>query len=264
MGFWSTLGTIGGLVAAPFTGGASAIPLAMGVGGALGGVADSLTGKGSSGPSPASAVGQTAGSIEQQRMNGLIQQAKLQQEQDQLGLNRTNAGVNVGNLNLAQQKQALSAPGTLANQSVRGDILANSQDASFSGLNPKIHMPTMTGGLRPSMMSDSTRALGAQMSRNALADSTSGKYTTMAPLPTIPGATPLPEANAYDKILQGTATGAGFLDALKGVQMPGGVDAGSPQHAEEDTRPPTDQNMGDPGMDPELEAWLKSQQEGVG
>ncbi len=234
----------------------------------VGPVIDAMDGYGksssSSDPSTASAVGQTAGSIEQQRMNALINQAKLQQEQDALALQRTNAGVNVGNLNLNQQKEALAAPGQLAGQSVRGDILANSQDASFSGLNPKIHVPTMSGGLRPSMLSASTRALGGQMSRNALADSTSGKYTTQAPLPTVPGATPLPEANAYDKILQGTATGAGFLDALKGIgngasnpnsgQIPGDV-----TDAESQLPAPAD-----PGMDPDLAEWFQSMQDGVG
>lgn len=256
MGFWSGLAKVGGVALAPFTGGAS-IPIGMGVGNMI----DAADG----GPSTASSVGQTAASIEQQRMKGLIDQAKLQQEQDQLGLNRTNAGVNVGNLDLAQKKSALAAPGSLANQSVRGDVLANSQDASVSGLPSYIHVPQMGGGLRPSMLSASSRALGGQMSRNALADSTSGKFTNMPALPTVPTATPLPSAGTFDKVLQGTAIGGSFLDALKGLKGHGASDPNSGQVPGDITDAQTQiPNSGDPGMDPELEAWLKSQQEGIG
>jgi hypothetical protein len=195
-------------------------------------------------------------------MNALIQEAKLQQEQDQLGLNRANTGVNVGNLNLAQQKQALAAPGQLAGQSVRGDVLANSQDASVSGLPSYIHVGQVSGGLRPSLLSDSSRALGGQMSRNALADSTSGKYTTQAPLPTIPGATPLPSASAFDKVLQGGAIGGSFLNALKGV--PKAPDPNSGQVAGTDFGaegmiPPVNPEDGTQGIDPAIMEWLKQQ-----
>lgn len=164
---------------------------------------------------------------------GLVDQTKLNQTKDQLGLNRANTGVNVGTLNLAQQKQALSAPGQLANQSVRGDILANSQDATVSNLPSYIHVPTQTGGLRPSMLSASSRALGGQMSRNALADSTSGKYTTQAPLPTVPGATAMPDPSVLQGLLAksgmaagAASTGGGILDALK--KLLGGGGSGKP------------------------------------
>jgi hypothetical protein len=43
MGFWSTLGTIGGIAAAPFTGGASMIPTLAAIGGTAGGLADKLS-----------------------------------------------------------------------------------------------------------------------------------------------------------------------------------------------------------------------------
>lgn len=160
---------------------------------------------------------------------GLVDQTKLNQTQDQLGLNRANTGVNVGNLGLAQNKFALSAPDALAKQSVKGDVLANGQDASVSGLPSYIHVGQVSGGLRPSMLSDSTRALGGQMSRNALADSTSGKYTTQAPLPSVPGATPMPDPSALQGLLSKTgiasglaSTGGGLLDALKKALSGGG------------------------------------------
>lgn len=178
--------------------------------------------------------GTTAGNM----AKGLIEQARLQQEQDRLGLQRTNAGVNVGHLGVAQRHQALDAPGQLAGQSVQGDVLANGQDASFSGLPSYVTKPTTTGGLRPSLLSDSSRALGSTMSRNALADATSGKYTDLPSLPSVPNATPLPEASRLQDLLAktGIAAGAGsaaggILDALKkllsgkggGVSAPGGA-----------------------------------------
>lgn len=200
---------------------------------------------------------------------GLVDQTKLNQTQDQLGLNRANTGVNVGTLNLAQQKQALSAPGQLANQSVRGDILANSQDATVSNLPSYIHVPTQTGGLRPSMLSASSRALGGQMSRNALADSTSGKYTTQAPLPTVPSATAMPDPSVLQGLLAksgmaagAASTGGGILDALKkllggGSGKPGASSttsgASSPHPTNGNTGMPTGDftdNLNDPGNPP--------------
>lgn len=179
------------------------------------------TGPGGS-PSAAQGVGQTAAQIEQGRLNALIAQAHLQQEQDQLALNRANSGVNVGNLDLAQKKQALTAPGMEAGNSARGDILANSQDAVMSNLPASLagHMPTISGGLRPSLLSPNSRALGAQMSRNALTNTMSGKDTNFAPLPTVPGATPLPSPTGLDTAMQGVAGAGGFLTALGALHTP--------------------------------------------
>lgn len=165
-----------------------------------------------------------SGSTAANMAKGLVDQTKLNQTQDQLGLNRANTGVNVGNLGIAQKNLALAAPGKLANQSVRGDVLANGQDAAVSGLPSYIHVPQMSGGLRPSMLSASSRALGGQMSRNALADSTSGKYTDLPALPSIPSATAMPDPSALQSLLSKTgiasgaaSAGGGLLNALKNL-----------------------------------------------
>lgn len=192
MGFWSTLAGIGGAIAAPFTGGLSLL---------AGPAVSALTGGGSSNPTnpnvgtTAGNIGQTAGSIEQQRLNALIQQTLAQQRQDQLNQSRALLG--------------LSAPASEAHNSVQGDILANAQDFSLSGLPKGVTVPTMSGGLRPSLLSPASRALGANMSRNALLNNLSGKD--------VPALTPLPAASAYDKILQGVAQGGGFLNAANGL-----------------------------------------------
>lgn len=192
-------------------------------------VYDSVTGGNKGGPSPGSSLTQTAGSIEQGRLNALIQKAKLQQEQDQLALSRTNAGVNVGNLDLSRRKFALTVPGQYANDSVRGDVLANSRDATISGLPSYIHVPNISGGMRPSMLSDNSRQLGAKMSRDALTSSMSGDATKFGALPTVPDATPLPESNGLDTALQGAAGVGSVLDTLGRFGSHGTSGASSPQ-----------------------------------
>lgn len=175
MGFLSSLGNFaGGLFGDP--------ALGTQIGGLFGG-------------DTAGAVGQTAGSIEAARAKGRVDQAKLQQEQDALQQSRA--------------KLALAAPGQEAGNAVRGDVLANSQDASVGGLPSYIHVGQVSGGLRPSMLSASSRALGANMSRNALANNMSGAD--------VPALTPLPASTGLDTALNATAGTAGFLNALKGT-----------------------------------------------
>lgn len=165
--------------------------------------------------------------------------------QNSFGLGRVGAGVDIGNLDLAQKKFALSAPGARAGNAVRGDILSNAKDVSFAGLPAGINVPTINGGLRPSMFSDSTRALGANMSQQALSEQQAGDH--FAPLPSLPDyvgpssglpnykappgyvappplpdLTPLPKANGFD-----TALGAGSLaGALAGAGKGGGSGSG--------------------------------------
>lgn len=196
--------------------------------------------------SPASRIGQVAGGIEGGRAQGLINESLLQQRQDQLAQTRAT--------------QALEAPHLEARNSVQGDILANSQDATISGLPDYIHMGQVSGGLRPSLLSDSSRALGANMSRTALANNLSGKD--------VPDLTPLPEANAFDKVLQGVAIGGGFLDALKGIGGRGGAPPtggyqgeGTPGYPGDQTSAPNNpmplitSTQGE-DVDPELLKWV--------
>lgn len=208
MGFWSSLGNIaGGFIGDPHLGDQ--------VGGLFGG--------GSSSPStPAGNVGLTAADIEKARLNGLVAQTTAQQRQDQLAQEKY--------LNeITGKKFELSAPGQEAANSARGDVLANAQDATISGLPSwvKSQMPTVTGGLRPGLLSDSSRQLGSQMSRNALLRTMNGSDAA----PTNPDLTALPSSTKYDAILQGLSTGGGFLNAISGLnpantrnpgQIPGG------------------------------------------
>lgn len=159
-------------------------------------------------PSPLSSVATVLGDLEKSRLLGLTAQTSAQQAQDKL----------------AQQRAliALEAPGVEAGNSVRGDVLANAQDASVSGLPSYLHVPTISGGLRPSMLSANSRALGANMSRNALLNNMSGSD--------VPNLTPLPTASWLDSLLSGGATTAGLLSALApllGGTKPGSTSGGS-------------------------------------
>jgi hypothetical protein len=113
---------------------------------------------------------------------------------------------------LQEQAAARKAPGERASNSVRGDVLANAQDATFSG-SSRIPKFEFGGGLRPSMFSSSTRELGRNMSREALVDQLKGPSTPFADLPEAdysgvldaPGAprgTALPEGSRLDSVLQ--------------------------------------------------------------
>lgn len=232
MGFLSTLGNFaGGLFGDP------------GLGDQIGG----LFGGGDT----AGAVGQTAAQIAAGRAKGRIDQAKLQQEQDALAQ--------------ARAKLALSAPGQEAGNAVRGDILANGKDATVSGLPSYIHVGQVSGGLRPSMLSSSSRALGANMSRNALANNMNGSD--------VPNLTPLPASTGLDTGLNAVAGGAGFLNALKGAgggATSGGSDPNGPgfvqgqDYGGGENIPSGDAGADPNGIDPSLLEWFKQQSNPTG
>jgi len=201
MSIWGTLGKIalgaGGLAAAPFTGGLSAATLIPG-----------LIGAGTS----------AAGAIAEGRAQGRQAEAGANAQQDTL---RQRADEN----RLAAQKFNAGLPGLRANDAVRGDTLANVQDAAFTGSGRDL---ATTGGLRPSLLSGQTRALGQAMGaaasgntgagasmdpgRAALLQQLAGSYQPFKPEFTT--ATPLPQAGMLDKILQGAGYAGGVLPLL--------------------------------------------------
>lgn len=208
MSFWSKLGNIAGLAsfAIPAVGPALGMGLkaATAAGGILGAASKLAPGL------AATAAG---------RAEGRATDAQFQQRQDQLGQQRYGNVLNRADTELAQKKYALSAPQQRADNSVRGDVLANVRDFRFS--------PTFgggsTGGKRPSILSDNTRALGALMSSDALKSQQGGD--SFAPIENVPGLTPLPHAGAFDKVLTTAGTigslAPSFLDILHKYKRPG-------------------------------------------
>ncbi len=207
------------------------------------------------------------------RANGRLQQALLDLQQAQLGNQQygqasTNAtaGGQLANNQFGQESQnataggqlannlfgqestnalnqaqfGLAQPNALASQAVRGDILANAQDANVQAP-AGVPMGTVTGGLRPSLLSASTRELGGNMARNALLTQMKGpgkidyptapsapQYPTAPALPTYPtapGLPQMPQASGLDTALNVGGAVSGGLSALNGLLGGGGSGA---------------------------------------
>ena len=123
-----------------------------------------------------------------------------------------------------QAKFQLDAPSERAGQAVRGDILANSQDATFTGLPDYVKMPTVSGGLRPSMLSDTTRQAGRDLT--SLAASQMGK--DRIDYPNAPPIQPIPDASLLESIMGAGSTTAGILSALSPLAKGGSGGGGDP------------------------------------
>ncbi len=193
----------------------------------------------------------------QGRLNGRTLQALLD-------IQRYNASngqyATTSNNALNQAKFEQDTPGKLASQSVRGDIMANAQNAHAQGLPSFIQEPTSNMG--PSQLfSDATRSLGGVMSRNALASGmASGPPPTSVSYPTAPDLPAIPEASALDSVLNGVSDTASIINALtkSGASpslidqikklLPGGAagpngGAGSPDNTTSPTTTPPQQGI---------------------
>lgn len=230
MGFWSGLGKgllgASGVIAAPFTGGASLATVLPAILGGVGAVAS------------AASQGRAGGRVAEAGVNQSQDRNKLQAAQllEQALQGRASLDLNQKKMledalssrsttDLNQRNFALAAPGKRATNSVRGDVLANAQDATLSGLPSRVNVPNISGGLRPSMMSSNTRQLGQSMSRDALLQQMAGdKFDAPPPMatfdkmpaPSIPSVTDLPQAGKLDtflNILGGVGSAAGAIGA---------------------------------------------------
>lgn len=110
----------------------------------------------------------------------------------------------------------LTAPQKIAQNAVRGDVLSNARDVAFGGVPSDIPVPTISGGLRPSMFSDTTRQLGKNM--------TSAAANTPMPTPAPPALPPPQGANGLDTTLNTAALIAGLAPGAANLatQIPWG------------------------------------------
>lgn len=136
-------------------------------------------------------VGGALSSASAGRAQGRIQEGLMNQNQARTAVDLYNTELN--------------APRTIARNAVKGDVLANAQDASFSGVPSTIPVPTISGGLRPSMFSDATRQTGRNISAAAAA--------TPIPSPAAPVLPELPQAGGFDSFLNGASSLAGIASA---------------------------------------------------
>ena len=117
-------------------------------------------------------------------------------------------GLDQDQLRLLAERLGLQAPQLRARNAVRGDILANAQPAAFSGSGRDLQM---SGGVSPALLSENSRNLGRQMSRDALLSQMKGDAFTP---------TPLPQSGKLDTLL-GLLSGAGTgVDAWNAIRPP--------------------------------------------
>lgn len=208
MGFWSTLGSIAGLAAIPFTGGASAlITGASGVGKALGAAGKVAGAIGDAGKvASGTAAGRAAGRTTQADFN-------LRAGQAQQGANTQTADTN-----LLMRKQAIA-------DALRGQMLQGVKDSSVSGLPYGVTMPTLSGGLRPSALGDAASLGKTLQTQGTSALNKSSLPTDMSP---VNFSSLAPAPNGYDTGLNVLGTIGNFAGALspylkqkQAVKLPG-------------------------------------------
>lgn len=218
MSILSNLLKIGGVVAAPFSGGAS-LGLTMG-----GGILDKLGKAGKIGQATAPILGSAA----QSRAN-----AKALQERNQLGRDNINLDaarskessiLNRANLDLDQRKFGLAAPGQRLDTGVRGSMVSNAHNITVGSGGPltlpsgKTINPIHFGGMGPDdLLSPEARQLGDQVTHDMLLQQMGGDK--FAPLPDVsfPGATPPPKDTFTDKALGTGSTIGSILGAIPGI-----------------------------------------------
>jgi hypothetical protein len=193
-----------------------------------------------------SAGAQIAGAYAQSRAQGRAAESTINQRQDAQAQNAyaTDKSLDLAALiqgyqaeldkakgQLSEYETRLSAPQSRAANRVRGDILANAQDV---GVNAPagVNVTSFTGGLRPSLLSGNSRALGAQMSKEALLDALNGSptpFSDMAPVDlsgitgrTAPAQTALPQPSGMDKVMEQIGLWGGLAGGLANNQQGGG------------------------------------------
>lgn len=128
--------------------------------------------------------------------------------------------LNQAGLDLDQRRHALAAPGVRGRQAVRGSLMQHLQPVSFSGLNPRINVPTMTGGLTPAALGPEVREMGALLSRQAILDQLKGDtFDPMTSTDFNASLLPAPKLQEYER--------SGLLDKiLGGLGLAGNIAGG--------------------------------------
>jgi hypothetical protein len=184
---------LGAVSPAEFGGAASAIPAAGGVAGAADAAygAPGAFGSQAADVSSAGAAGSTPDWLSAARdVGGALSSLSAGQAQGRNLDNISNIGFANAQNNLYNSE--LAAPGKIAGNAVRGVILSIARDVSMAAPSD-IPVPQISGGLRPSMFSDTTRQLGKNITANAAA--------TPMPTATPPVLQPMEKAGTGSNIL---------------------------------------------------------------
>lgn len=159
-------------------------------GAALGGLGAAAGAAGSTGATGAAAGGLNIPAIAgglgtAGRIAGGIADSRGQNRYDQ---NNQNAGFDQTRLAFANHE--LTAPSQRAHNSVQGDILAGVQPVTSTGASGHRQI---SGGISPALLSENSRALGRDMSRQALTSQMEGPMTP----------TPMQQPSGADSFLSG-------------------------------------------------------------
>ena len=124
--------------------------------------------------------------------------------------------LNRANLDLSRRNFSLNAPSTRADQSIRGSMMANLQDARVDAP-AHLRRATITGGMRPSVLGDDTRALGREMMAKSLRDQMAGDEFEDVPETDFQGGLiPTPEMEGYREPggLESTLSAGGSIGGI--------------------------------------------------
>jgi hypothetical protein len=217
MSILSTLAKIGGVVAAPFSGGASLALTGMGT------LGDILS-KGAQGAA-----------------SGRQQEALFQMQQDALRNQQyttaQNAQTQAAQTDLARKGFTETARSSRAKQALVGDLLQNLQDVNINV--PGIQTAQISGGLRPSAMGADSKASLAEMVRQAILAQQTPDQFQGGQILAQPGVTALPQASGWEKL-------AGVLGTAG--SLAGGLGSILPPTAQGMSVPYVGQTSGLPGM----------------
>lgn len=195
----------------------SAGPYAMGTGPGLvagGGISPGVLGTMGSYLDKAGTMSDALGGWNRGLQQGRENETLYNQRQDRNAIDHYTAETNAARLNLL-------APQARGQTSVQGDILANAKPFSWTGstrMVGNIPVPQSTGGLSPDLFSDNTRALGNEMSANALADNRRLPYGDAIGSP--PSLTPVVKAGTGSNILSGASAALNLWNAVRGTARP--------------------------------------------
>jgi len=138
-------------------------------------------------------------------------------------------GMDRAQLELLRKQFGLQAPQQRMSNAARGSTMANVQDVQVS--HPRAHIPTITGGARPSNLTPEARQLGALIARQSLMDQMKGDNFSEVPpqdwqsaVQAPPGTAGYPKAGGFEKFagtmgMIGSGLGA-VNQAIQGYSAP--------------------------------------------
>jgi hypothetical protein len=148
--------------------------------------------------------------------------ANAQQTQNSQGIAQNNAQNNVllqmAQIELLRKQMEEANRQGRAQQTVRGDLMANVQDARFSRPAGVPDM-SLSGGLRPSALGPNSREAGRELSSQALSALKSGDtFMPINPMGPIDLDANMPQESTFDKILGGVGAVGGAMASYDQTQ----------------------------------------------